>query len=484
MSQPVVSVVIPAYKQADFLDQAIQSVLDQTYPHFEIIVVNDASPDHTAAVVGQFGDGRLRYLAHEENRGLPATRNTGMRASVGELIALLDADDFFHQEKLQAHVDFLSSQPDVGVSYNNRFHLHHSATTIRKLYRAPQAVALADFVLGFPFAPSDMVVRREWAFKVNLFDEERRYGAEDVDFPARLALAGCRFGRVDRALNYRRHHSGRTWNNIRQRIEDARRALENIFSDPRCPPEVSKLRDAAVMNHYKISSGLAFLQQETDLGQELLREAIRLAPSIIEGDPCPYVELLTDLSSADENRDHVALLHTVFSQFPPELRHVLSQRDWAIARGCFIKGFRAMIWQRFDNGKTHLRLAAELGARINASYLSKLVDQMVNYEAEFGPEPAQQVVAHLIPAIEKFGGRAGTRDFKGRLSFHRAFHSYRHKDYQKVPGEVVRTVLLDPRYLTNRGGLAILLRSLVRICLRVVSTAAAEPLDKTSDLSA
>jgi glycosyltransferase involved in cell wall biosynthesis len=233
MLRPKVSVVIPAYKQADFLGQAIQSVLDQTYSNFEIIVVNDASPDHTAEVVDRFTDARLRYLVHQENRGLPATRNTGMRASSGEFIALLDADDFFHPEKLQAHVDFLNRHSSVAVSYNNRFHLHHSSTAIRKLNRSPQAVGLPNFVLGFPFAPSDMVVRREWAFKVKLFNEEHRYGAEDIDFPARLALAGGRFARIDRALNYRRHHSGRIWSNIRQRIEDARRALDYILSDPR-----------------------------------------------------------------------------------------------------------------------------------------------------------------------------------------------------------------------------------------------------------
>src|SRR5512145_2950370 len=123
MQSPLVSVVIPSYNQAEFLADAIQSVLHQTYQNFEIIVVNDASPDNTDEVMKQFTDPRIKYIVHEKNQRLPATRNTGMNASQGEIIALLDADDLFHPEKLEAHVNFLKEHPEVGVSYNARFDL-------------------------------------------------------------------------------------------------------------------------------------------------------------------------------------------------------------------------------------------------------------------------------------------------------------------------------------------------------------------------
>ncbi len=108
MYSPLISVIIPAYNQADFLGKAIQSVFDQTYSNFELIVVNDASSDHTSEVIKQFDDPRLKNIVHKKNRGLPGTRNTGIRAASGEIIALLDSDDIFHPEKLEAHVDFLS----------------------------------------------------------------------------------------------------------------------------------------------------------------------------------------------------------------------------------------------------------------------------------------------------------------------------------------------------------------------------------------
>ena len=172
-----------------------------------MIVVNDASTDNTDDVIRQFDDPRLKYIVHENNLRLSATRNTGMEASKGEIIFLLDADDLFHPDKLQAHVDFLQNHPDIGASYNARFELNHSSTTIREMWTPPLSVSLKDLVLGFPFSPSDTVVRREWAFKVGLFNPQVGT-AEDTDFPCRLALDGCQFAGIDRALNYRRYHSG------------------------------------------------------------------------------------------------------------------------------------------------------------------------------------------------------------------------------------------------------------------------------------
>src|SRR5688500_1743199 len=92
MNDPLVSVIIPAYKQADYLGAAIRSVLDQSYTSIEALVVDDVSPDHTADVVRSFDDPRLHYILHDRNRMLAAARNTGMRAARGEIFALLDAD--------------------------------------------------------------------------------------------------------------------------------------------------------------------------------------------------------------------------------------------------------------------------------------------------------------------------------------------------------------------------------------------------------
>src|SRR5512147_987985 len=101
MDGPKVSVVIPTYNGKDHLGDAIQSVLDQTYPNVEIIVVDDVSPEDITPVIASFNDARLRYIRHEKNQGAVAARKTGVRESTGDIIAFLDQDDLFHKQKLE-----------------------------------------------------------------------------------------------------------------------------------------------------------------------------------------------------------------------------------------------------------------------------------------------------------------------------------------------------------------------------------------------
>lgn len=117
-SGPRVSVVLPTYNRADVVDRAIESVLDQTYTGFELVVVDDASTDDTDAVVGAFDDDRIRYVEHRENRGASAARNTGIRAATGEIIAFQDSDDVWGAEKLERQVAvFDRTDGEVGVVY-------------------------------------------------------------------------------------------------------------------------------------------------------------------------------------------------------------------------------------------------------------------------------------------------------------------------------------------------------------------------------
>lgn len=97
---PIVSVIIPTYKRPFLVTRAIASVLKQSYQDFEIIVIDDASNDDTAAAVKGIVDSRIRYVCHEHNKGQPAVRNTGIAEARGYYIAFLDDDDQWHPEKL------------------------------------------------------------------------------------------------------------------------------------------------------------------------------------------------------------------------------------------------------------------------------------------------------------------------------------------------------------------------------------------------
>jgi len=460
MNSPLVTVVIPAYNQAEFLGEAIQSVLNQTYTQFEIIVVNDASPDQTNEVVAQYNDSRVRNITHEKNRGLPASRNTGMKAAKGEIIALLDSDDIFHPDKLKTHIAFLQAHPEIGVTYNPRFNLNPSSFIIRDMWKPPSRVDLSDLVLGFPFSPSDMVLRREWAFKVGLFDEKYVSGGEDLDFPCRLALAGCKFASVERALNYRRYHSARGKKNLSKRLNDYLSALSKTFNNPKCSPKVQSLQNTSLATFYLEVSFLAFTQKETGFGQTTLRKAVQLDPSLISGKPCKLIKFLLTNSIKDESINHEVVLKKIVAQLPSELNWLLKYFDWIVVQGYLHRGARAMIWGRTKDGHAHFERASELGAKIDRPFLRLLSAQLLDYEAEFGHDAAQTILEDLSVSLQSIGNLSSTRRLRGLFSINYAFKNYHQRNFVQARISTLRAISYNPTFLFNRGVLAVFFRSI------------------------
>jgi glycosyltransferase involved in cell wall biosynthesis len=175
--KPLVSIVIATYKRAGLVLRAIQSVLQQTYQNYEIIVVDDCSPDNTRDAVLMCPDPRVRYLRHETNKGLPAGRNTGIDAARGVYIAFLDDDDEWRPEKLEREYAAIQNHDAVlcGALVNN----------IRvKLHNRP-VVTLDDLRTGNEFDPSSLLAKTSILRELR-FDENLRQG-EDWDAFIRIA---------------------------------------------------------------------------------------------------------------------------------------------------------------------------------------------------------------------------------------------------------------------------------------------------------
>jgi glycosyltransferase involved in cell wall biosynthesis len=462
MNKTLFSIVIPAYNNAQYLPDAINSVLQQTYPHFELIVVDDASPDNAADVIRSFADPRVRYIKHEVNKGLSAARNTGIMNAVGNYIALLDGDDYFHNDKLKAHAEFLEKNPDVDVTYNARFELNHSAKTIREMWRPPTSVSLGDLVAGFPFGPSDMVVQRDLALRIKMFDEYFVYVGEDLDFNCRLALAGAKFASVNRSLNYRRYHSGRKISSIPYFVDSTFRAMKAAFADPRCPPEVLALQEKAFASHYILWSAIAFTQDDTALGQEYCLAAIKGNPSYLSGRPSQLLNTLISFSIVDENLDHEELLPRMLAQLPSEVSGLAEQSDWAVGRGYLLRFVRAMMWDRPADAQACFEKACSWQARVDQAFLQHLSTQILSYQMEFGKEKAGDLLKRLTPYLEQLGSQADVQSMKDQYWINDAFYNYSMKEYDHVPGAVLGALFHDPSTVRNRGLIKIFLNSLMK----------------------
>lgn len=117
MPDPVISVIIPCYNQAHFLPQALDSVLAQTYPHVEVIIVDDGSPDDVAAAAAPYLTDPRIHLVGQPNSGVSAARNRGVAESSGAYVQFLDADDWLHSEKLARQVSVLEADHSLSFTY-------------------------------------------------------------------------------------------------------------------------------------------------------------------------------------------------------------------------------------------------------------------------------------------------------------------------------------------------------------------------------
>ena len=113
----LVSVIVPVYKVEKYIAQTIQSVLNQTYTNFELLIIDDESCDRSIEICRRFADPRIRIIS-QKNRGLAGARNTGIRHAQGDYLAFLDGDDLWLPEKLAQHIKHLESSPHVGVSFS------------------------------------------------------------------------------------------------------------------------------------------------------------------------------------------------------------------------------------------------------------------------------------------------------------------------------------------------------------------------------
>ncbi len=206
MSGHMVSVVIPTYNYGQFVTEAVESALDQTYANREVIVVDDGSKDDTRERLAPY-IGQIRYI-YQDNQGLSAARNTGIRAAKGELIAFLDSDDIWHPSKLELQVRYLAEHPEVGllgVGESSGFQTEWVPID-NGTPPAVRPVPLEQFVLRTTFGPSGMIIRKKCLDEVGMFDTALR-SIEDRDLFIRVAH---RFSavRMDIPLFWYRIHAG------------------------------------------------------------------------------------------------------------------------------------------------------------------------------------------------------------------------------------------------------------------------------------
>ncbi|OGM08897.1 hypothetical protein A2159_02760, partial [Candidatus Woesebacteria bacterium RBG_13_34_9] len=200
---PTISVIIPTYNRALTIKRAIDSVLNQTYQDFEIIVIDDRSTDNTEEVVKIFNDEKLKYIRHEKNKGGSAARNTGIKVAKGEYIAFLDSDDEWHPEKLQKQLNLFNNlDKEFGVIYCGFQGVNEFGKVFKYVIPKHRGYITLKLIEGNCVGTLSIILAKlSYINSINGFDEDLD-SCQDWDLYIRLSKI-CKFDFVPEVLvNY------------------------------------------------------------------------------------------------------------------------------------------------------------------------------------------------------------------------------------------------------------------------------------------
>ncbi len=206
---PLVSILVPVYNTAPYLREAIDSMLDQTFADFELIVLDDCSPDNAEEILDTYNDPRIVRYKGEKNVGLSNVLNVGIGMARGKYIARMDSDDISLPQRLQVQVDYLEKHPDVDlVSVGMRLFGAKEGTWIREIN--PEKVKI-EALFHSPVLHASSVWRKDAFEKQGLRFRQEMVPAEDYDLWVRAMLKGLKLVNLPEVLyEYRIHEAQAT----------------------------------------------------------------------------------------------------------------------------------------------------------------------------------------------------------------------------------------------------------------------------------
>lgn len=291
-----VSVIMPVFNVEAFVAEAVRSVLDQTFTDFELIIVDDVSPDDSIAICESFNDPRVRIVRHEVNRGLAGARNTGILHARGRYLAFLDSDDFWHPEKLARHVAHLDARPEVGVSFSRSAFVDADGKPTN-CYQMPKLsdISPGHYLCRNPIGNgSAPVIRREVFTELQFdadmhgrhhapfFDETLRR-SEDIECWIRIVLTThWTIEGLPEALTYYRLNAGGLSASLLKQLESWEEVIEKTRAY--APDFVARWERPARAYQLRYLARQAIRLRDGRMATRLLHQAIRTDPSILRAE--------------------------------------------------------------------------------------------------------------------------------------------------------------------------------------------------------
>ena len=257
----LVSIVLPTYNGEKFLRQSIESVLNQTYQNWELIIVNDCSTDSSLKIAEEYAkkDSRVKVISNSSNKKLPASLNAGFDLAKGEYWTWTSDDNWYLPDAIEKMARTLDNNPDVGLIYANMVFVNEQGKEVRKKKRREAGTLFTGDCIGACFLYRASDAKKAGKYREDLFC------AEDYEFWLRLYCNGVKFKLISEFLYFYRMH-GESISATKKHLVDARTAEIKLEYYDKFPAS----------NRKKCSS--LFKQYRRILSPELLEKIYQKAP--------------------------------------------------------------------------------------------------------------------------------------------------------------------------------------------------------------
>ncbi|MCX7957121.1 MAG: glycosyltransferase [Endomicrobia bacterium] len=273
---PKISVVIPTYNRVSFVIEAIESVFNQTYKDFEVIVVNDCSQDNTEKILTNRYGNKIKIISHSSNLGLSAARNSGINYSNGEYIAFLDDDDIWLPNKLEEQISFMETHRFLWSATNGKIFSIEKQKVLyyhNDIQKAYDGYVLYRLFFDNFIGPSSVIINKRIFEKVGGFYDEKIV-AEDWDMWLRISIH-YPLGYIYQPLVIYRYHPNRKTNirNISEQIKRVYNTVERINSI--VPGKLNRFKTRCLVRIKYLYSKILFKRKRYKESFELLKFCLK-----------------------------------------------------------------------------------------------------------------------------------------------------------------------------------------------------------------
>jgi glycosyltransferase involved in cell wall biosynthesis len=460
---PKVSIIIPTYNRSNLLRLTIESVLAQTYPNIEIIVVDDDSTDDTAAVIEQYA-GRVIYIK-QANQGASVARNTGFQAASGEYINFLDDDDLLMPTKIERQVQVLDSHPEIGLVHCGYYHIDADGKPLDKVCMLPAGEVLKELVQYCFLLIHTPLIRHQCLDQVGLFDDELDCH-EDWDLWLRIAQAGYQFACVQEPLCAYRVQQDSKMANLAKVEQGAFTVLDKVFANPRLPADVLAVKAQAYGNTHLWISWSYYVSGRWNDGQRNLAKALTLLPHLLEH-PQELLESLIGHALSVRVSDPAKFVSDVLDHLPPCAASLRQYRARLLANVHVGLALRDYAFGDLEQAKHEIAEAIALNPAL-LEHTDEFAGLLRHYAVKLpvrAPSLYVETVLQNLPSGAQRLANVRSRVLSDVLVAH-AFEDYHAGHRRNAVPKILRALCYRPSVLRNRGVVSISVRSLPALLSR------------------